>query len=71
VEWVKPIDEVEAEFRRRGVFMLVNIHDKKLMFFGYKKNSVDINKMIDSLRGRSHEMTNFLIARAKGKGETT
>ncbi len=51
--------------------MLVNVHDKKLMFFGYKKNTVDINKMIDSLRGRSHEMTNFLIARAKGKGETT
>jgi hypothetical protein len=68
VEWVKPIDEVEADFRRRGVFMLVNIHDKKLMFFGYKKNAVDINKMIDSLRGRSHEMTNLLVARARAKG---
>lgn len=71
MEWVKPIDEVEADFRRRGVFLLVDFHGKKLQFFGYKKDHVEIKQMIDSLRGRSHEMVNFLIARAKGKGETT
>jgi hypothetical protein len=68
MEWVKPIDEVEADFRRRGVFLLVDVCGKKLRFFGYKKDTVEINQMIDSLRGRSHEMVNFLIKRANSKG---
>jgi hypothetical protein len=67
MEWVKPIDEVEADFRRQGVFMLVDVWNNKLLFFGYKKNNVDINRLIASLRGRSKEMGKFLLARAKGE----
>jgi hypothetical protein len=73
--WVKPIDTIELEFRRRGVFLLVDVSRKKLCFYGYKKDSVEINQMMDQLRGCSHEMENFLIARAQARanneGETT
>ena len=69
MEWVKPIDEVEADFRRAGAFLLVDPTSRKLRFYGY--NQVALRRMIDGLRGRSHEMANFLIARASAKGETT
>jgi hypothetical protein len=72
MEWVKPIDEVEAEFRRHGVFLLVDVSGRKLWFYGYKKDHTAIKRMIDSLRGRSKEMVKFLIARARvQRGETT
>jgi hypothetical protein len=74
MEWVKPVETLELEFRRRGVFLLVDVSGKKVRFYGYKKNCVEINQMMDQLRGRSHEMVNFLIARAKSaknEGETT
>jgi hypothetical protein len=70
VEWVKPIDEVEAEFRKRGVFLLANT-DGKLWFFGYKPDTVVIKQMMASMKDRSEEMAKFLIARARAKGETT
>jgi hypothetical protein len=70
VEWVKPIGEVEREFRRRGAFMLVDARCRKLWFFHYSKSAVTVNQMMDSLKGRSDEMVNFLIARASAKGET-
>jgi hypothetical protein len=66
VEWVKPIDEVEADFRRQGCFILVDVRAKKLKFYGFKQPV--INRLMDQLRGRTHEMVNFLIARARAKG---
>jgi len=69
MEWVKPIDTMERDFRRRGVFLLVDMNEKKLMFYGFKKDGVDINRMIDSMKGRCDEMVKFLIARAKGETE--
>lgn len=70
--WVKPIDQVEREFREQGVFMLVDVWNSKLRFYGYKKNCVDINRMMDQLKGRSKEMGKFLIERARrAEGETT
>jgi len=71
VEWVKPIDEVEADFRRQGVFVLVDMDGRKLRFYGYKRNCETINRLVDSLRGRGPEMVKFLTARARAKGETT
>jgi hypothetical protein len=73
VEWVKPIDEVEADFRRQGVFLLVNLDGQRLQFYGFKKDCVALNQMIDYLKqtGRGQEMVKFLIARARAKeGET-
>jgi hypothetical protein len=68
--WVMPIDQVEFGFRRQGVFLLVDVGGKKLRFYGFKKNHADLNRMIDSMKGRCDEMVNFLIARVK-RGETT
>ena len=64
MEWVKPISEVEADFRRRGAFLLVDVKSRKLWFYHYSNDSAYINQMIDSLKGRSQEMCNFLIERA-------
>lgn len=72
MEWVKPIDQLEAEVRYRGVFMLVDLNTKKLKFYGFKRQQPDFNKVVDLVRGRTHEMVNYLIASAKrAKGETT
>ena len=65
MEWLKPIEEIENEFRRQGTFLLADINSRKLWFFGYKDQAT-INKMMDSMKGRCNEMVNFLIARAKG-----
>jgi len=71
VEWVKPIDQMEAEFRARGVFLLVDVRTRKLWFYGYKRDQATLNQMMASLKGRSQEMGEFLIARDTCKGETT
>jgi hypothetical protein len=71
VEWVKPIDEVAREFRRQGVFLLVDAHSKRIVFYGYKRDTAEINRMIDSLKGRSNEMSTFLISTLRTEGETT
>jgi hypothetical protein len=71
VEWVKPIDQVEADIRRNGVFLLVDVRNRKLKFFGYKRDYATINRLMDSLKGRTDEMVKYLIARARAKGETT
>jgi hypothetical protein len=71
VEWVKPIDEVARDFRRRGVFLLVDVNRKRIVFYGYKSDNVQINQMIASLKGRSNEMMNYLIAQLRAEGETT
>jgi hypothetical protein len=68
MEWVKPIGMVELDFRRQGVFMLVDVSSRKLWFFGYKRDHSCINKMMESLKGRCDEMVDFLIARARAKG---
>lgn len=68
MEWVKPIDEVEADFRRRGAFLLVDASKRKLWFFHYSKNTTIVRQMMDSLKGRSDEMVNFLIARSRVQG---
>jgi len=69
MEWVKPIDTMEHDFRRKGVFLLVDINGKRLRFYGFKKDGVELNRMIDSMKGRCDEMVKFLIARAKGETE--
>jgi hypothetical protein len=71
MERLVPIDEVEADFRRNGVFLLVDVLKKRIVFYGYKRDTVQLNKMIESLRGRREEMVNFLIARVRAEGETT
>ena len=72
MERVKPIAEVEADFRSRGVFLLVDPFTRKLRFYGYKKDCAEINRMMDSMKGRSKEMGRFLTARAQRvEGETT
>jgi len=71
VEWVKPIDEVEASLRRQGIFLLVDADGRKLRFYGYSRNNEAVNRAVDSLKGRQGEMVKFLTARARAKGETT
>ncbi len=61
MEWLKPIEDVEAEFRRHGSFLLVDTNGK-LMY--YASRAAKSAKLIESLKGRSAEMVNFLIARA-------
>jgi hypothetical protein len=71
-DWVKPIGMMEHDFRRQGVFLLVDVSGKKLRFYGFKKDHVDLNRMIDSMKGRCDEMVKFLIERARvPRGETT
>jgi hypothetical protein len=70
VEWVKPIGELEADFRRQGVFMLADFNAKRLRFYGY--DSVVTNRLVDAVRGRTQEMVDFLVARLRvQRGETT
>jgi hypothetical protein len=73
MEWVKPIDEIEVELRRCGIFMLVDVRGKRLRFYGHTRNRVTVQRLRDSLLKRSEEMGKFLIARAKylQRGETT
>jgi hypothetical protein len=70
MERVKHIHVMEYGFRRQGVFLLVDVDGRKLRFYGFKKDYSDINRMMDSLKGRVPEMVSFLIARACAKGET-
>jgi hypothetical protein len=65
VEWVKPIDQVDADIRREGVFMLVDVDGKKLQFFGFKRDCVTLNRLMESLKGRQDEMVQYLIAQAR------
>ena len=69
VEWLKPIDELEADFRKRGAFLLVDVKSRKLWFFHYSKDTTSIRQMMDALKGRQGEMVDFLIARACIRGE--
>lgn len=62
-----PIDQLEREVRSRGVFMLVDLSDRKLRFFGFKRAQADINRATDIVKGRSDEMTKYLIARARAE----
>lgn len=68
MEWLKPIEEVEANFRRHGTFLLVDTNGE-LKYYG-KKTAVNI-KLAASLKGRGTEMVKFLTARARAKGEIT
>ena len=68
---MKPIDEVEADLRRKGIFMLVDMNGKVLRFYGFNRDNSAVNRAVDSLRGRQIEMTKFLTARARAKGEIT
>lgn len=70
MEWVKPIDQVERDIRAKGVFMLVDIVERKLWFYGFKKNQSELNRTMDALKGRSTEMIKHLIALARAQGET-
>jgi hypothetical protein len=70
MEWVKPIVQVEREIRERGMFMLVDPSNNRIMFYGYKRSTADISRIIDSLKGRSQELGKFLIALSSAKGET-
>ena len=70
MEWIKPIDQVEEDFRRKGIVMLADVRSRKLWFFAYKKDNVVINQAMASMKGRSEEMVKFLIARANYMGET-
>jgi len=69
MEWVKPIDEVEADFRRHGIFLLVDVSGKRIRFYGFKRDNAEINRAVDSLKGRGPEMVKFLTARARGSSD--
>ncbi len=62
---MKPIDQVDADIRREGVFMLVDVDGRKLRFYGYKRDYVTINRLIESLKGRQDEMVKYLIAQTR------
>jgi hypothetical protein len=68
VERLKNIGYIEGEFRRIGVFLLVDT-DGRLKVYGRKSEAYD--KLVNELRQRVGEMINFLIARARARGETT
>jgi hypothetical protein len=70
VERVTPIHILEYQIRRQGVFLLVDFGGRKLWVFGYKEQE-EINRVMESLKGRLTEMVNFLTARARAEGETT
>lgn len=59
-----PIDEVEAEFRRQGVFLLVDFNSRKLWFYAYKRDQAVLRQLMESLTPRRDEMIKYLIARA-------
>jgi len=40
------------------------------VFYGYKPDTVEINRMIEALKGRSNEMLKYLIAQLRAEGET-
>ena len=70
VERLTPIGEIEAGFRKRGAFLLVDVKSRKLWFFHHSKDTTGIKQMMDALKGRQGEMVDFLIARACIRGET-
>lgn len=70
MERLTPIHVMEYQFRRQGVFLLVDFDRRRLWFYGHKRNNEDINRLMDSLKGRVTEMVKFLTARASAKGET-
>jgi hypothetical protein len=47
------------------VFMLVDVDGRKLRFYGYKRDCVTINRLMESLKGRQDEMVKYLIAQAR------
>jgi hypothetical protein len=60
---------VEEDLRSLGIFLLVDFSGKRLWFFGHKKNDVDINRAMESVKGRCDEMVKYLTAcaaRAEG-----
>ena len=65
MEWVKPIDEVEAECRRLGVFLLVDMDGHTLRFYTYSRNTDTIDKAMAALKGRGQHMVDFLTRRAR------
>jgi hypothetical protein len=71
MERVEPIHVMEYKFRRQGVFLLVDFAGRRLWFFGYKNSHEEINRLMESLKGRVPEMVKFLTARARARGETT
>jgi hypothetical protein len=71
MERLIPIGEVERDLRRQGIFILVDFSGRKLWFYGYLKSQISLNKTMESLTNRRHEMIQLLTARARAKGETT
>jgi hypothetical protein len=69
VERLKNIGYIEWEFRRNGIFLLVDT-DGKLKVYG-RHQSDACKPLLESIRTRVGEMSNFLIARARARGETT
>lgn len=65
--WVKPIEDVEADFRRRGAFILFNPWKNTLVYFHMARDTTEIKRMMDSMQGRNGEMVRFLTARARGE----
>lgn len=45
--------------------MLVDVDGKKLQFFGFKRDCVTLNRLMESLKGRQDEMVQYLIAQAR------
>jgi hypothetical protein len=70
MERLRPIHVIEYELRRQGIFMLVDFDRRRLWFYG-TKGYADINRMMESLKGRGQEMVKYLTARAVQRGETT
>jgi hypothetical protein len=67
--WVMPVEDLEANLRYRGVFVLVDVRSKKLRFYGFKKTQAELNQLSDQVNGRNEAMADLLIKRARAKGE--
>jgi hypothetical protein len=67
----RPIYEVEFDFRRRGMFLLVDPDGRKLWFYGYSHDQTSLKRAMESMKGRRDEMIKLLLSRASVRGETT
>lgn len=66
MEWLRPLNQIDFDFRRLGNALLVDT-DGQLKILGRKSSSRD--ELKKELQNRSKDMITFLTARAR-KGET-
>ena len=68
MEWVKPIEELERDFRVSGFFLLVDT-DGQLKMSGGRDGSPARDALVGELRGRTREMIDLLVTRSRARSE--